>query len=110
MAKENNDQETPEPTPDDIGPGAALDELTRRETGVHPGEVAPGQAHAAPASETMEIEEGHEPSEHSYWPVVVAAGTLLVGVGFLFHWLVSVVGVVVVMTALAGWFTESWVS
>lgn len=61
-------------------------------------------------SETMAIEEEHESSEHSYWPLVVAVAALLMGIGFLSSFAVSIVGVVVLMVGLVGWFYEPWVS
>ncbi len=100
-------EKAPESSPDDVGPGAALDELVERELEVRPGEPEPGISHAA--AEAHEAA-GPEPSEHSYWPVVLAVASLLIGVGFLTHPAVSVVGVIVAMWALVGWFTEPWVS
>jgi hypothetical protein len=110
LAKENDVDKTPERTPDDIDPGAAADELVQRVTGVHPEDVVPGQAHAAPPSETMNIEEEHEPSEHSFWPVVVAVSTLIIGAGFLTTLVVTAIGAIVLLFAVIGWFTEPWVS
>ena len=63
------------------------------------------------ASETTAIEEEeHEPSEHSYWPIVVSVSVLLIGVGFLTSFVVSAIGVVALLVGLAGWFNEPWVS
>ena len=62
------------------------------------------------ASGTTAIEEEHETSEHSHWPVVVAVAAVLMGIGFLSSFVVSIVGVVVLMVGLAGWFYEPWVS
>ncbi len=62
------------------------------------------------ANEMMAIEEEHEPSEHSYWPLVVAVAAVLMGIGFLSSIVVSIVGIVVLMVGLVGWFYEPWVS
>ena len=55
-------------------------------------------------SEAMAIEEEHEPSEHSRWPIVVAVAAVLMGIGALSSFAVSIVGVVVLMVAVVGWF------
>ena len=55
-------------------------------------------------------QEEHEPSEHSYWPVVVAVSVLVIGVGFLSSLAVTALGAVILFGAVVGWFTESWVS
>ena len=89
MAREKDSDETSESNPDEAGPGAAIDEALERGLGIEPGEQAPGTAHAAPAAEAHEA---HEPSEHSYWPIVVAASVLLIGIGFLSHLAVIVIG------------------
>ncbi len=95
------------PSPDDLGPGAAVDETLEREVGAEPGERVPGTAHAAPAAD---IHEEHEPSEHSYWPILLAASVLLIGIGLLSTLAVSVVGAIALMVVVVGWFREPWVS
>jgi hypothetical protein len=39
----------------------------------------------------------------SYWPIVLAAGLALIAIGVVFNPIVSLVGVVVVLVATAGW-------
>jgi len=102
LARENESNDIPE-----AGPGAAVDEAIEQTLDVAPGERAPGTGHAAPAAE---VHEAHEPSEHSYWPVVLAASILLTGIGFLTSPVIIGFGSVAVMVALAGWFREPWVS
>ena len=62
------------------------------------------------ASETIVIEENGEPSEHSFWPIVVAVSVLLIGAGFLSTLVITALGAIVLMVAAVGWFTEQWVS
>jgi hypothetical protein len=108
LARERDEEErAPESNPDNLGPGAALDEAVELGLGVQPGEKAPGTLHAAPAAD---IHEEHEPSEHSYWPVLVAASVLVISIGFLTHVAVAAIGSALLMVTLVGWFREPWVS
>lgn len=52
----------------------------------------------------------HRSSEHSPWPVVLAAGVMLVAVGLLNQWLISALGGVVILAAIVGWLWQPWVS
>jgi len=48
--------------------------------------------------------------EHSPWPILVAAGLLMVGVGVLHSWLAAVVGGAVLLVAVIGWLWQPWES
>jgi hypothetical protein len=52
----------------------------------------------------------HELSEHSFWPVVLAFGLLVVGIGFVSNLIVAGAGAVIVMVAIVGWMLERWVA
>lgn len=102
MARDRANQENPDDVPSTVTPSSALEDTLEEHLGIYPGEAAAIGHEGA--------HEAHEPSEHSFWPITVAAAVLLIGVGLLSHYLVSVAGVVVLMVALVGWFTEPWVS
>ncbi len=110
MASEKDANREGESNPDDAGPGAAVDEALEQETGALPGERAQGTVHAVPAAKDHEEHEEHEPSEHSYWPILVAASVLVIGIGFLWNLVVTAVGAVLLLAAIVGWFREPWVS
>jgi cytochrome c oxidase subunit 1 len=48
----------------------------------------------------------HMPSP-SFWPIVLAAGFLLVSLGVVTSIIISIVGILVVLTAIAGWALEN---
>ncbi|MGI5836715.1 MAG: cytochrome c oxidase subunit 4 [Chloroflexota bacterium] len=52
--------------------------------------------------------ENHVLSEHSFWPILLSAGLMLVGIGILTHMIVALVGGVVGIVALIGWLSEPW--
>ncbi len=43
----------------------------------------------------------------SFWPIVLAFGLLLMAVGVLFSWIISVVGVIILLVSLVGWTLEN---
>ena len=43
----------------------------------------------------------------SYWPIVLALGLLLIAVGIIFGLVISVLGVIVLLVAIAGWTQEN---
>ena len=53
----------------------------------------------------------HSPAkEHSIWPVVLATGTLLIGIGLLAWTPLAVLGAGVIVAAIVGWLWEPWES
>ena len=97
---ERDSGRTQEPGSENLeSPSAGLEETLEQHVGVYPGEAAL-IGHAAE----------HEPSEHSYWPFVVASSVLLIGIGFLSTIVVSVIGALLLLGGLVGWFSEPWVS
>jgi hypothetical protein len=52
-----------------------------------------------------------KPSIHlpppSFWPIVLAAGVLLMAVGMVSTSIISVIGIVVVLAAIVGWTWEN---
>ncbi len=42
----------------------------------------------------------------SYWPLVAAAGIPLIGYGLMFQWILSGLGVVVLLVGIYGWAME----
>ena len=98
MAKEHDRDETPPGPPSTETPSSALEETLEQHLDIYPGQAAT-IGHA-----------GHEASEFSHWPITVAFAVLVIGAGLISHYLISVVGVVILMAAIVGWFTEPWVS
>ncbi len=43
----------------------------------------------------------------SFWPIVLAFGLLLMAIGVLFSWIISVVGVIILLVSLVGWTLEN---
>lgn len=43
----------------------------------------------------------------SYWPIVLALGLLLIAVGIIFGLVISALGVIVLLVAIAGWTQEN---
>ncbi len=43
----------------------------------------------------------------SFWPIVLAFGLLLMAIGVLYSWIISVVGVIILLTSLVGWTLEN---
>lgn len=43
----------------------------------------------------------------SYWPIILALSVLLIAVGVVFSWILSLVGVVSLLAALVGWTLEN---
>ena len=83
------------------------------------GSVEPGEqtAHGAGSGEAAEGTEtrpaptgvaGPAAHEHSPWPVLVAVGLLMVGVGVLHSWLVAGIGGAVLLGAVMGWLWQPW--
>jgi len=89
----------------------ALDEFFHRKYE----DVGVGDAHdlrqVATAEDIIAEQEAHAdrhihlPSP-SYWPIIVAVSLPLIAYGLIFHLLLSVVGVTVMVTAIAGWALE----
>jgi cytochrome c oxidase subunit 1 len=48
----------------------------------------------------------HMPSP-SYWPIVLAFGLTLIATGVIFGTLISLLGVIVLLVAIAGWTREN---
>lgn len=48
----------------------------------------------------------HVPSP-SAWPLVLAASFLLIAIGVVTNFLISLVGIIVLLTAIAGWTMEN---
>jgi uncharacterized membrane protein len=48
----------------------------------------------------------HMPSP-SYWPIVLAFGLTLIAIGVIFGTLISLLGVIVLLAAIAGWTREN---
>jgi cytochrome c oxidase subunit 1 len=48
----------------------------------------------------------HLPSP-SYWPIALAFGLVLIAIGVVSTFIVSIVGVVVLLVAIAGWTLEN---
>ncbi len=71
--------------------------------------VGESEPHATP-SNVEPAEEHHEPSEHSFWPIVLAVGLLLVGVGILNQVAIAALGGILVLVALVGWLWQPWIS
>jgi cytochrome c oxidase subunit 1 len=65
----------------------------------------------ATAEEILAEQEAHA-DEHmhmpspSYWPIVLAAGFPVIGIGLIYNWIIALVGAVVVLLALYGWAME----
>jgi cytochrome c oxidase subunit 1 len=57
------------------------------------------------------MQEPDNPSIHlpppSFWPIVLAAGVLLMAVGVVSTSIISAIGVVVVLAAIVGWTWEN---
>ena len=45
--------------------------------------------------------------EPSYWPIVLALGLVLVAMGVIFQWIISLVGLLVTLVAILGWTLEN---
>jgi cytochrome c oxidase subunit I len=43
----------------------------------------------------------------SYWPIALAFGMTLIGVGVVSNFIVSIVGVIVMVVSIAGWTMEN---
>lgn len=100
MEKERDQGEIPESEADAVTPATALEDTLEQHLGIFPGDATREGAH-----------ETAEPSEFSFWPITTAVAVLLIGVGLLSTQLVvSLVGALLLMVALVGWFTEAWVS
>jgi cytochrome c oxidase subunit 1 len=56
--------------------------------------------------ETQIKKEVHLPAP-SYWPIILALSVLLVAVGVVFSWMISLVGLVLLLASLVGWTLEN---
>jgi hypothetical protein len=92
------------------GPGAPLDEVVDPATKKAPEEVARRLDREQVRPVARMVAHEHELSEHSYWPVVLAFGLLVVGIGFVSTLIIAAVGAVVVMVAIVGWMLEPWIA
>ncbi len=43
----------------------------------------------------------------SYWPIVLAGGLVLIAIGVVSSFIVSLVGILVLLTAIGGWAMEN---
>jgi len=43
----------------------------------------------------------------SYWPIVSAGGLVLIAIGVVSSFIVSLLGILVLLTAIGGWATEN---
>jgi len=43
----------------------------------------------------------------SYWPIVLAAGIALIAVGTVSNFIVSIVGIIVLLVSIGGWAMEN---
>lgn len=50
--------------------------------------------------------EVHVPNP-SFWPIFLAAGLALIAVGVVASWIVSIIGILVVLVAIGGWAMEN---
>ena len=48
-----------------------------------------------------------EVPQPSYWPIITALALLLIVIGVVFTYVVSALGVLVLLTAIAGWTNEN---
>ena len=48
----------------------------------------------------------HMPSP-SFWPIVLAFGLALIAIGVVFNMIISIVGVIFLLAAIAGWTLEN---
>jgi len=46
----------------------------------------------------------------SWWPIVLALGILLIALGIVFTWIISLLGVAVLLGAIVGWTLENRVT
>jgi hypothetical protein len=92
------------------GPGAPIDEVIDPATKKLPEEVARKLEDERVRPGARMVAHEHEISEHSYWPLVLAFGLLVVGIGFVSTLIVAAVGAVIAMAAIVGWMWEPWVA
>jgi hypothetical protein len=92
------------------GPGATLDEVVDPATKKAPDEAARRLEDERVRPGARMVAHEHELSEHSFWPVVLAFGLLVVGIGFVSNLIVAAVGAAIVMAAIVGWMWEPWVA
>jgi cytochrome c oxidase subunit 1 len=52
------------------------------------------------------LPEVHLP-EPSYWPVILAIGLVLIAAGIIFSLIISLIGVIILLTAIVGWTLEN---
>jgi hypothetical protein len=43
---------------------------------------------------------------YSYWPILLAAGLILIAIGIVSYWPISSLGAVVVLSSIMGWVWE----
>ena len=91
------------------GPRAAVERTVDAEPQARREAVERGRAEATPG-DAGEPKEERAPSEHSFWPVVLALGLVLVGFGVLTSLVVAALGGIVVLVAVIGWLWQPWVS
>ncbi len=49
----------------------------------------------------------HHPPSTSRWPIFVALGITMIIIGIISHWLISILGVAILIFALGGWTQEN---
>ncbi|MEJ2263168.1 MAG: cytochrome c oxidase subunit 4 [Anaerolineales bacterium] len=45
--------------------------------------------------------------EPSYWPIALAFSVLLIAVGLVFGWIISLVGILLLLATIVGWTLEN---
>ncbi len=84
---------------------AAGDLVTTMAAVPGPGALAPATGPAAAGGGTVVQP---EPEQSTVVPFFVAVGILIIGIGLLSTWVVSLLGVVLLLVVLAVWMTEPW--
>lgn len=53
----------------------------------------------------------HQPAVHlpepSYWPITLAFSVLLIAIGIIFGWIISLVGILLLLSTIVGWTLEN---
>ncbi len=53
------------------------------------------------------MNENEYPALYSFWPILLALGIVLIAVGIVSLWEISVLGVTLVLTSIMGWVWEA---
>jgi hypothetical protein len=58
--------------------------------------------------ELMDVDYNEEQAElYSFWPILLAAGIILVPIGIVSLWEISALGLVVILSSIMGWAWEA---